>query len=103
MKVVWTQLAERRAIEAAQFVAADKPSAARDWYTKLVEHVASLSRFPRRGRVVPELGQPDVREIFHLPYRIIYRIGETRIEIVTVWHERRALDREALGREEPRY
>jgi plasmid stabilization system protein ParE len=38
------------------------------------------------------LGFRDAGELFHAPYRIIYRIGETRIEIVSIWHGRRALD-----------
>jgi toxin ParE1/3/4 len=92
VKVVWTLLAEQRAIEAAQFIAQDKRAIALGWYAQLGRHVASLSRFPRRGRVVPEMGQLNVRELFHAPYRIIYRIGETRIEIVSIWHGRRALD-----------
>jgi plasmid stabilization system protein ParE len=39
----------------------------------MVHKALTLSTLPERGRVVPELGLPDVREIIFRTYRIIYR------------------------------
>jgi plasmid stabilization system protein ParE len=40
---------------------------------------------PLGGRRVPELGRDDVREVFKRTYRIVYRVTETRVEILTVF------------------
>ena len=56
------------------------------------EAVGSLSRFPRRGRVVPELNRPDIRELLYERYRVIYRVGPRWIEVLTVRHGRRHFD-----------
>lgn len=47
---------------------------------------------PRSGRVVPELGRDDIREIFVQSYRIIYRARPDTVEILTVHHGARVLD-----------
>ena len=56
-----------------------------------------LKRTPRLGRVVPELGADDLREIIVRPFRIVYRVEPGEIQVLAVVHERRDLLR-ALGR-----
>jgi plasmid stabilization system protein ParE len=41
---------------------------------------------------VPELGRPHFRELIHEGYRILYRIDQDAILILTVRHGRRLLD-----------
>src|SRR6266536_1493696 len=50
-----------------------------------------LAEFPDLGRVVPEFSRPDLRELVHLSYRIIYRVqvGKPYLEIVRFWHAAR--------------
>ncbi|MCX8089517.1 MAG: type II toxin-antitoxin system RelE/ParE family toxin [Verrucomicrobiae bacterium] len=55
---------------------------------RLLEKALSLASFPERGRIVPELG-PPFREIIHRSYRIVYRVSETRVEVVRFWHAAR--------------
>ena len=92
MKVVWSRLAERRAVEAVEFISQDRPQAAAAWLEELIDPVANPDRFARRGRVVPEIGLPAYREIFHAPYRVIYRVSASGVEILTLRHGRRAWD-----------
>lgn len=92
MKVVWSPLAERRAIEAVDYIAKDRPGAAAAWLDELIGRVGSLDRFAKRGRVVPEIGKSAYREIFQQPFRIIYRIDAAQVVILTVRHGRRAWD-----------
>lgn len=92
MKVVWSPLAEQRALEAVDYIAHDRPRAAAAWLEELIERVGSLDRFAERGRVVREIGRPAYREILHAPYRILYRIDAARVVILTLRHERRAWD-----------
>ena len=83
MRVTWSALAEKRALEAVDYIAQDRPQAAAAWLEELLERVARLDRFARRGRVVPEIGRSTVREIWHAPYRVIYRVEASRVVILT--------------------
>ena len=83
MRVTWSALAEKRALEAVDHIAQDRPQAAAAWLEELLERVARLDQFARRGRVVPEIGRSTVREIRHAPYRVIYRVDASRVVILT--------------------
>lgn len=92
MKVTWSALAERRALEAVDYIAQDRPQVAAAWLEELIERVGDLDQFSRSGRVVPEIGLPAYREILHAPYRVIYRVDASRVLILTLRHSRRAWD-----------
>ena len=92
MKVIWSPLAELRALEAVDFIAKDRPQAAAAWLEELLERVSALQKFAKRGRVVPEIGQATHRQVFHSPYRIIYRMDTNQVVILTIRHGRREWD-----------
>jgi plasmid stabilization system protein ParE len=58
----------------------------------------SLRQFAERGRVVPELGETTIREIFVEGYRMVYKVAEERVwvlalvwgrrDFLTAWRER---------------
>lgn len=58
---------------------------------ELIAHIESLAQHPERGRVVPEVGNAQVREIIHPPYRIVYRLDPVAIRVVRVWRGERVL------------
>jgi toxin ParE1/3/4 len=70
------------------FIAKDNPERARSFGNELIDHALSIRAFPERGRVVPEIGEPSVREIIHGAYRIIYEIfpGQTTVYVLRFWH-----------------
>jgi toxin ParE1/3/4 len=92
VRIVWSPLAERRAIEAFEYIARDRPSAAGRWLDRLLDQVGSLASLPDRGRAVPELHRLDVRELVVGPYRVIYRRDSRRVVILTIRHGRRQFD-----------
>ena len=92
MKIVWSPLAVARVREVAQYIARDKPGAARNWAEGVFQQVGQLSAFPTSGRVVPELGREDVRELIHGNFRIIYRVEKKAVPVLTVRHGKRLLD-----------
>jgi plasmid stabilization system protein ParE len=57
----------------------------------LVEAVGRLEEFPRSGRVVPEFNRSDLREIVWGNYRVVYRLREAVVEVLTVYHSARIL------------
>jgi toxin ParE1/3/4 len=96
MKITWAPLAKRRAGEYGEHIAQDNEDAAYAWLVGIFEEVERLKDFPEQGRVVPEIGRPDVREIFYMSHRIIYKIGSRRIRIVTIRHGRQLLDKKEI-------
>ncbi|MFQ5713002.1 MAG: type II toxin-antitoxin system RelE/ParE family toxin [Candidatus Scalinduaceae bacterium] len=46
----------------------------------------ALLDFPKMGRVVPEIGDPNIRELIIYSYRLIYEVSSNRIEILAVIH-----------------
>ena len=70
------------------FIARDNQTAAEHFGLALIGKLKLLQDHPRLGRVVPERGDPNLREIIHHPYRIVYRIHEqdSVIEVLRFWH-----------------
>jgi len=94
LKVVWSPLAIERAYEEASYIAQDKPQAALNWLERLFSSTDRLENFPLSGRVVPEVGLNEYREIIYKSHRVIYRVDRASIAILTVRRASRLLDRE---------
>lgn len=92
MRVLWAPRALLRVVEIGQYIAADRPDAARAWVISLFERTASLGEHPRRGRRVPEADRDEIREVLHGDYRLIYRIDARQLVVLTVRHGRRVWD-----------
>lgn len=92
-KIVWTEQAVEDLREIIEFIALDKQNAAVRFGAALIAKAESLSLFPRKGRVVPELRNPVIREIIHGSYRIVYEFEETTqtVAISRVWHAARGI------------
>ena len=58
--------------------------------------VERLKKFPQSGRVVLEINRKDIQEIILGNYRIIYRIENELIFILTVRHGKQLLSEEEL-------
>ena len=100
MKVIWSPRAVARAAEIATYIAADRPDAAAEWVDALFAAVAGLKNHPKRGRRVPEVDRPTIREVLHGRYRVIYRVDPSQIVVLTVRHGRREWDPGELRPEE---
>lgn len=59
--------------------------------TEILVDVGQLSLYPEMGRIVPEFGQSNLRELIHSPFRIVYRHDMTKIRIVRIWRSERLL------------
>lgn len=77
--------------EIALHIGRDNPHAAEAWVDKLVDRAENAAHQPRAGRVVPEVGSPDVREVFLRTYRIVYQIELDRILVLTILEGHRRL------------
>ena len=84
MKIIWSQRAIDRAAEEAAFIASDKPEAAKKWLEGLFVAVDRLASFPRSGKQVPELPSLEYRQLAYRSHRLVYRVLEDSVAIVTV-------------------
>ena len=96
MKIIWSPLAIDRTTEIAEHIAQDNPSAATKWVRTLFDKVQLLNASPKSGRIVPEMLRDDIRELIYGNYRIIYRVGKSKISILTVRHGKQILPTEEV-------
>jgi toxin ParE1/3/4 len=90
VKLEWSPRALENLEKIALYIAQDDPEAAHRWVMQLFRAVEKLDEFPLSGRVVPELGSDQIREIVHGDYRVVYRVDE-RVHVLTVRHARRVM------------
>jgi toxin ParE1/3/4 len=97
--------AERDLAELHRYVAStDSPERADRLLDGLLEAAARLASFPERGQIPGELqalGIRDYRQLLVGPYRLIYRVIDTRVYIYVIADGRRdmqsLLERRLLG------
>lgn len=87
----WTDQALEDLTSIRDFIARDAPGYAEIVVERIFESAERLVDFPLSGRVVPEFEQPDIRELIPGVYRIVYRVREGRVDILTVFHSARLL------------
>ncbi|NTW17345.1 MAG: type II toxin-antitoxin system RelE/ParE family toxin, partial [Syntrophaceae bacterium] len=46
---------------------------------EIIAQIERLSAFPESGRIVPEFGIVNLREIIFSPFRIVYRLDESKV------------------------
>ncbi len=98
MKIVWTHEALVQLSEIEDYVSQDNPERAARFVDQLIERAeGALSGNPRVGRTVPEIANPDIRELLLNSYRIVYRLNKSNIEILTVFEGHRLLRIDEIG------
>jgi plasmid stabilization system protein ParE len=77
--------------EIVRFISQDSAERARAFGNALIDKALTLESFPAMGRIVPELGDPSVREIIHGSYRIIYEFYQSSgiVYVLRFWHAAR--------------
>jgi len=91
VKIFWTQNAKKQIIQIEEFIAEDNPSSAIDFVEKLINTTETLTKFPQKGRMVPEFSQTNIRELLYKNYRVVYLINNSKIEILTIFEGHRLL------------
>lgn len=91
MKVHWTEHAITRLKLIETHIAEDSPEIGKAVSFGLLTESRKLAELPFYGRVVPEYKQDSIREILKRPYRIIYRLNNEQIDVLTVMHYRQLL------------
>ena len=92
VEIEWSSIAQNDLNKIIDYIAQDSLEYALLFYEQVREKVENLTQFPKMGRKVPELDDPNIRELILRNYRLIYQILGEKIQIVRLLHGSRILD-----------
>jgi toxin ParE1/3/4 len=87
--VIWSLPARDDLKQIFDYIALDSTIYAHKVVKNIVEKSMAIEDFPQRGRVVPEINDPNIREIFIYSYRLMYEITSKNIYILGIIHGKR--------------
>ncbi|OPX96069.1 MAG: Plasmid stabilization system protein [Syntrophorhabdus sp. PtaB.Bin006] len=93
--VAWSDTAERDLLAIVEYIADDSVSRAYSIFKEIKAKAATLHPFPERDHVVPELQEHGIiqyRELITGPWRIIYRVSEKHVYVLSVIDSRRSVE-----------
>ena len=94
-EALWSNVAENDLKKIIEYIADDSPTIALKIFKNIKQKVSSLYKLPERGRIVPELrgqGILQYREIIISPWRILYKISENTVYVLSVLDSRRNIE-----------
>lgn len=92
VKIIWSEIALQDIEEIISFISKDSEFFAMNFAFKIMSAVDALKVFSEIGRVVPEYDNEKIREILYRNYRIVYKIDDKIVEILTVFHGSKLLE-----------
>lgn len=96
MTVVWSAQARRDLGAIRDFIARDSEHYARLQIERLISRVERTSGIPSKGHPVHEFIESGLREVHEGTYRIIYRVQNEELQVVTIIHMKQLLQRRRL-------
>lgn len=90
-RVIWTLAAWNDLETVADFISRDSPYYAAAWVRNVRDAARSLNLMSMRGRVVPEIGDRQIRELIVQSYRLIYKVERSRVAVLGIIHGARDL------------
>jgi addiction module RelE/StbE family toxin len=93
--IIWAGVAENDLKEIIEYIAIDNPADALKALEKVKQKFSSLFTLPERSRNVPELQDQGIllyRELIVPPWRIIYRISERKVYVLSVLDARQNIE-----------
>ena len=100
-EIIWAVVAENDLKEIIEYITTDSPANALKILKRIKQKASSLYSLPERGRIVPELQDQGIllyRELIIHPWRIIYRISEIKVYVLSVLDARQNVEDMLLKR-----
>ncbi len=91
--VIWSEPAKADLRSIHDFIAHDSTYYAKKVAHDIVARTVPLDEMPHIGRAVPELDNPNIRELLLYSYRILYEINGDDVYVLAVIHQRRPFGR----------
>lgn len=97
LEIHWSDRAKDDLAAIGEYIAADDPVAAMRWVDRLIADVERAAEMPHAGRLVPEFAdRGDLREVLRRTYRVVYRVRDEAIEVLTIFEGHRLFPQGAL-------
>lgn len=99
--VSWAAAAQNDLKQIIDSIAIESPGNALQILKKIKQKVAGLYAMPDHGRIVPELKEQGIhtyREMIIAPWRVIYRISDSTVFVLSVIDARRNVEDILLDR-----
>lgn len=100
-QVAWAAVAQHDLKQIIEYIAIDSPGNASTILKQIKQKASDLYAMPDRGRIVPELkgqGIHTYRELIITAWRMIYRISDTTVFVLSVIDSRRNVEDILLDR-----
>jgi len=85
-RVVWTGQARSALDEILTYIAQDSLKGARRVLEEALGTAESLATLSERGRIVPELEESSIREVFIGKYRLLYEVKPLEVTVLAILH-----------------
>lgn len=90
-RLIWTEPALSDLEAIADYIALDKPDAARRFVHRVFDAAERLTQFPKSGSVPPEIPHLPYRQVIVPPCRVFYRLEGHDVLIVFVMRSEQRL------------
>jgi toxin ParE1/3/4 len=100
-EVQWSKISEKDLVAIIKYIADDNPARDYEVFQEVKRKASNLRSLPERGRLVPELQEQGItqyRELVIPPWRLIYRITEKEVYVLSVLDSRRNIEDMLLKR-----
>lgn len=87
--VKWTDPAKLDLRDIHDYIARDSKYYAQKVSQDIVDKSEKLKYFSEIGRIVPEIDDPNIREIFIYSYRLIYEVLPNGVQVLALIHGKR--------------
>lgn len=94
-EVIWTETAASDLLEIIEYIAQDSRSVAQEVFDRIRQRAANLTHLPQRGRIIPELQNQGIilyRELIISPWRLMCRISEKKVLVVSFLDSRQNIE-----------
>jgi len=93
--VQWSETSENDLLSIVEYIASESPYQAYEIFKEIKKRASALRTFPDRGRIVPELLDQGItlyRELIVAPWRIMYRVSENKVYVLSVIDSRQNVE-----------
>ncbi len=96
MTLIWSEQARRDLCAIRDFIAHDSEHYARLQMERIISRGERTATMPTKGHPVHEFMESGLREVHEGSYRIIYRIDDEELQVVTIVHMKQRVTRRHL-------
>ena len=94
--VIWSEPAKVDLKHIHDYIATDSKHYAKKVVQEICEKASVLGTLPCSGKKVPEINDPNIRELHIYSYRIMYEVKDGHCGVLAVIHQRRNFSVEDL-------